>query len=51
MVQGSLQQWLGSLIQVEEVEIDTQDSVLSVTVQYSVLKTRERNTAQFSRQV
>ena len=49
IVQGSLQQWLGDLIEVNEVQVDSQDSSLSVTVQYTVRRTQQRQTAQFSR--
>jgi phage baseplate assembly protein W len=49
LVQGSLQQWLGDLIQVDEVQVQNEDSTLLVTVQYTVRRTQERQTAQFSR--
>ena len=49
IVQGSLQQWLGDLIEVNEVQVDSEDSSLSVTVQYTVRRTQQRQTAQFSR--
>jgi phage baseplate assembly protein W len=50
-VQGSLQQWLGDLIQVEDVQVQSNDSTLLILVQYTVLNTLERKTAQFSRGV
>lgn len=49
LVQGSLQQWLGDLIQVDEVSVVSDDSTLLVTVQYTVRRTQQRQTAQFSR--
>jgi phage baseplate assembly protein W len=49
LVQGSLQQWLGDLIQVDEVSVVSADSTLLVTVQYTVRRTQQRQTAQFSR--
>ena len=49
LVQGSLQQWLGDLIQVNEVSVVTDDSKLLVTIQYTVRRTQEQQTAQFSR--
>jgi len=49
LVQGALQQWLGDLIEVEAVEVLNEDSTLRVTVQYSVRRTDERQTAQFTR--
>ncbi len=51
IVQGALQQWLGDLIQVEEVKVENNDSTLDVTVQFIVLKTRERRMAEFSQEV
>ncbi len=50
-VQGSLQQWLGDLIRVEDVQVQSDDSTLRIQVQYTVIKTMERRTAQFARGV
>jgi phage baseplate assembly protein W len=47
-VQGSLQQWLGDLIQVETVEVSNDDSTLRVLVQYVIRRTQQRQVAQFS---
>ncbi|HEX4381426.1 MAG TPA: GPW/gp25 family protein [Myxococcales bacterium] len=44
---ASLQQWLGDLIQVEAVPIESQDSTLTVTVQYLVRRTQERHVVRF----
>jgi uncharacterized protein len=49
-VQGSLQQWLGDLIRVEDVQVQSDDSTLLVQVQYTVIKTLERRTEQFARE-
>lgn len=49
LVQASLQQWLGDLIQVDEVQVENDDSTLFVTVQYTVRRSQERQTAQFTR--
>ncbi len=49
LVQGALQQWLGDLIQVEAVQVASQESTLTVTVQYRVRRNQQRQTAQFSR--
>lgn len=49
VVQGSLNQWLGSLIEVNEVDILNEDSRLEVTVVYTILKNKEQQVAQFSR--
>lgn len=51
LVQGALQQWLGDLIQVEAVAVQSQDSTLRVTVQYVVLQNQERRADQFEREV
>ncbi len=51
LVQGSLQQWLGDLIQVEAVEVASEDSTLRVTVRYVVRRGQQRQVAQLSRQI
>jgi uncharacterized protein len=48
VVQAALQQWLGRLIGVEEVEVDAEDSTLTVSVTYTVLRTQERRVDQFT---
>lgn len=50
-VQGALQQWLGELIQVEAVNVQNQESTLYVTVVYTIRRTQQRQTAQFTRGV
>jgi Bacteriophage baseplate protein W len=49
LVQASLQQWLGDLIEVNEIEVQNADSALFVTVAYTVRRTQERQLAQFNR--
>ncbi len=51
IVQGSLQQWLGDLIQVNSVTIESQDSTLRVNVVYTLRRTQQQQTTQFERQV
>ena len=51
LVQGALQQWLGELIQVEEVAVGSEDSTLRVTVRYTVRQSQHRQVAQFSREI
>ena len=51
LVQGALQQWLGDLIQVDDVQVESQESSLHVTVLYTVRRTQERQVAQFGRGV
>jgi uncharacterized protein len=47
VVQGALQQWLGDLIQVDAVEVDSQDSTLLVSVSYTVRRTGQPQVASF----
>ncbi len=51
LVQGALQQWLGDLIQVQAVQVESVDSTLRVTVQYVVRRNQQAQVAQFSRGV
>lgn len=51
MVRGSLQQWLGEVIEVEAVDVETEDSTLRVVVRYRVRRTREERVARFTREV
>ena len=50
-VQGALQQFLGDLILVEAVSVENVDSRLTVTVQYVVRRSQQRQVAQFTREV
>jgi phage baseplate assembly protein W len=50
-VQGALQQWVGDLIQVESVVIQSEDSTLRVLVQYTIRRSQQRQVAQFSREI
>jgi uncharacterized protein len=49
LIQGALQQWLGDLIQVQTAQVAVEDSTLSVTVQYVVRQSQQRQVAQFTR--
>lgn len=51
LVQGALQQWLGDLIQVEAVQVESEESTLQVTVQYIIRRNQQRQVAEFSREV
>jgi uncharacterized protein len=46
-VQAALQQWLGDLIQVQQLEIASVDSTLRLTLEYAVLRTGEQRVAIF----
>ncbi len=49
--QGALQQWLGDVIQVESVSVESTDSTLKVHVSDMVRRNQQRQVAEFSRQV
>jgi len=51
MIQGALQQWLGDVIQVEAVDVASQESTLRITVQYLVRRNQQRAVAQFERTI
>jgi phage baseplate assembly protein W len=51
LVQGALQQWLGDLIEVDAVQAESDGATLRVTVQYVIQRTRQRQVAQFAREV
>src|SRR5262249_30188089 len=51
LVQGTLQQWLGDLIQAEAVRVEIQDSTLQVTVQYVIRSSQVREVTQLSKGV
>jgi phage baseplate assembly protein W len=48
IVQGALQQWLGDLIEVEDVLVESEDAKLLVIVQYTVRSTQQQQVAQFT---
>jgi len=50
MVQGALQQWLGDLIQVEDVQVESEESTLRVTVTYIIRRNQQRQVAEFTRE-
>jgi len=50
VVQGALQQWLGGLIEVGDVEIDGEDSTLRITVRYTIRRTGEARADTFERE-
>ncbi len=49
LVQGALQEWLGDLIQVDEVTVTSEEAQLRVTVRYKNRRSQETQTAQFTR--
>ena len=50
-MQAALQQWLGDVIQVQALEVTSQDSILTVDLKYLVRRTNQEQTARLSRQV
>jgi phage baseplate assembly protein W len=51
LVQGALQQWLGDLIQVQDVTVESAESTVRVTVSYVIKEDQTRQAASFSREV
>jgi phage baseplate assembly protein W len=51
LVQGALQRWLGDVIQVEAVQVKSEESTLEVTIQYQIRRNGQRRTQQFTREV
>jgi phage baseplate assembly protein W len=49
LVQGALQQWLGHLIEVSGVRVESVDAELRVVIAYVVRRTGERRLAEFAR--
>ena len=49
LVQGALQQWLGSLIALEAVEVEAVEAMLRVTVRYVILRSGASQVASFER--
>jgi phage baseplate assembly protein W len=47
LIQAGLQQWLSGLIQVQSVKVENEDSTLLITVQYTIVQTQQKQTAQF----
>lgn len=48
-VQGALQQWLGDLILVEDVQVTGEDSTVSVKVRYKVRSSQQSMVDEFKR--
>jgi phage baseplate assembly protein W len=49
LVQGALQQWLGTLIVVKSVNVQSNDSTLTVTVQYTIRRNQQQKETIFTR--
>lgn len=51
LVQDGLQEWLGTLIDVDEVDVQNDESRLTITIQYTILSTQQQQIDQFFRGV
>jgi phage baseplate assembly protein W len=51
LIQSALQQWLGDLIQVDSIEVESEDSGLQIRVSYILLQNQEQHVAEFSREM
>lgn len=49
LVQSNLQQYLGDLIQLEAVSVESQDASLVIVVRYLIRRTQETRTERFTR--
>ena len=47
LVQGALQEWLGDLIQVEQVQVKNIDERLHISIDYLIRKTQTRQSEEF----
>ncbi len=50
-IQGGLQQWLGDVIDVKNLDVQSVDSTLTIDIQYVVRRTNQARTAHFTRTV
>jgi uncharacterized protein len=48
-VQGSLQQWLGDLILVEDVQVTGEDNTINISVKYKVRSKQQSQVEEFKR--
>ncbi len=50
-LQATLQRWLGDLIELQALEVTSEDSSLRILIQYVVRRNNQRQVAQFTRTV
>jgi phage baseplate assembly protein W len=50
-IQAGLQQWLGNLIQVSSVEVQSNDGSLQISIAYVLLQNQQQQLAQFTRSI
>lgn len=49
LIQGELERWLGDIIDVEAVVVDTEEATFNVTIRFTVRANQQRQVAQFTR--
>ena len=47
LVQGALQQWLGDLIQVHSVQVESEDEKLRIEIEYTIRRSQQHQVAEF----
>jgi phage baseplate assembly protein W len=50
-IQAGLQRWLGDLIEVQKLDVTSEDATLRIEIVYVVRRTQQQQTAQFTRSV
>jgi len=50
-LKAAIQRWLGDIIQLQGLEVTSQESTLSIVIQYIIQRTGEQQVAQFSQTV
>ena len=50
-LKAAIQRWLGDVIQLQGLEVTSQESTLSIVIQYIIQRTGEQQIAQFSQTV
>jgi uncharacterized protein len=50
-LQANLQRWLGDIIELQALEVTSQESTLSIFIQYVVRRNNQQQVAQFTRTV
>jgi len=51
LIQGALQQWLGDLVSVESVKVESEESTLRASVNYTLRRNQESRTQTFTREM
>lgn len=51
LVQSALQQWLGDVIEVNDVTVASDDATIGVTVRYTIRRTQQQRSSRFQRAI